>query len=230
MMSDDASINKLDTQTGQQTNVSTAGNLALKIMIGVVTGLITLSALVLFSFPIPEMLEERARINYTPTPLPPTPTQIPTRTPTITATPTVPPTITPTLLSPSAYRVSDITMIDPPLLEGFAVDVIILNDDKNVTVEPGFTNPQWEPSSKIAEQIGREIQEPFYATLGPGSVMWKMDVPLDAGLYELFVLDTLYSSGGFLNFTVKLGENDLTPVFGRPRVEFRSSQAVQQQR
>ena len=41
-----------------------------------------------------------------------------------------------------------------------------------------------------------------------------MDKALPAGYYELFVLDTHYSSGGSLVYEVKNGENVMTSLTG----------------
>jgi len=158
----------------------------------------------------------------TPTPmeLPPSPTPTLTAAPTNTPTPapTAPPTAT--AMPASAYQ-KDPSTIDPHV-PGFALDAVVLNEDTSVTVDPPFDQLQWYSSEQIAQQIGRVISEPFYATVGSGTAIWKMDVPLQPGLYEIYVLDTVYSSAGSLDFRVMLGERELTPLLGSQHVQYSS--------
>jgi hypothetical protein len=186
-------------------------------------GIITLFTLIWLNFPF---MDQLARGPYTPTVPSPsiTSTPKPTLTPTVTSTSTVPPTITPTPYPPSAFVVQDISGVVPEL-KGVQGSAIVLNDDKNVEVQPPFDDPQWIPSDTIAKQLGKEIPEPYYSTFGAGSAAWKMDVPLAPGLYEIFVLDTLYSSGGTLDFHIYLGSQEIGPTLGSSRVEYQSSRA-----
>ena len=98
---------------------------------------------------------------------------------------------------------------------------MILNDDLNVLSNPDFSNPQWVPSSDIGLDV--QILEPYHATFGNAAAAWVMDTSLQPGLYELYILDTLYSSGGSLDFTVALGNQVLQPIIGQPKVNYKSS-------
>jgi len=212
-------------QPGHQTTVP----LLLKIIIGGITFLLTLTLLVWLSFPVPDLVTSWISSRYTPTPLPPTATPYPTKVPTITPTPTLSPTITPTLLPPSSYQVADLSLLVPEIPSSVE-KAVVLDEATSVTAVPAFDNIQWTHSSQISNQIGVELSEPYYATFGPGSATWMMDSPLDPGLYELFVLDTLFSSGGVLDFTVKLGQESLVPLAGSTRLEYKSSQGNPPQR
>lgn len=163
--------------------------------------------------------------DFTSTPIPPTAKSTQTQILAITATQTAPPTPTPSPQPPSAYLLPDLSSLQPPILDLQGSVAVLLNEDTNVLANPDFTHPQWYHSSLIGEQLGGiEFIEPYYATFGPGSVVWWMDVPLDPGLYEIYILDTLYSSAGPLDFQVTLGETLLTPIIGMPHVEYQSSQ------
>ena len=140
--------------------------------------------------------------------------------PTSTPLPTETPLPTPTPYPASAFQVEDITDIVPSI-PGIAESVVVLNDDLNTLSNPEFSNPQWVPSSSIGLDV--QILEPYYATFSSGAVAWVMDLPLEPGLYELYILDTLYSSGGSLDFTIALGNQVLQPVIGQPKVNYKSS-------
>ena len=195
---------------------------ARRLLIGFLLTLLVLSMafLVWMYFPV---LQEVINGTLTPTLLPPSPTATLTSTPTITptSTPQPPPTHTP--LPASAYAVNP-QAIYPPV-PALALEAVVLNDDSSVQVEPAFDHPQWYSSEQIAQQIGVLISEPFYATIGSGSAAWQMDVPLRPGLYEIFVLDTLYSSGGSLDFRVFLGGSELAPLLGIQQVDYRTLSA-----
>jgi hypothetical protein len=203
-------------------------SLGLQLAAGLITGLITLAALVWLTFPVTEIAQNWVASGYTPTPIPPTSTQIPTSTQTLTSAPTIPPTPSITPMPASAFTVNDKNIVFPEI-PSLSQNVVILNDDQNVSVNPDFSNIQWYPSSQIAGDLGREIPEPYFATFGPGSAAWYMDVPLTPGIYEIYVLDTLFSSGGTLEFTVYLGTTPITPILGEARVEYQSSQGDPQQ-
>lgn len=135
--------------------------------------------------------------------------------PTFTASPqptiTPQPTATATPYPESAYGIEAIAL-EPPL-PGLEGTVFVLNDDY-ATAEPPLNSPRWSPSSVIAEQLGTLINEKYYATFGMGSITWQMDKPLQPGSYEIYVMDTLYSSSGPLNFSVKEGSRELPPISG----------------
>ena len=143
--------------------------------------------------------------------IPEKPTATPTITPTFTPIPTMAPTNTPTItptLAPTAtpeptsiYKVDDFFDIYPDIPD-IAVNAYILNEDNSTQVNPPFESPLWYSSEAIGQQLGVEFLEPYYATYASGWISWSMDMPLKEALYEVFVLDTNTSSGGFLDFTV----------------------------
>jgi hypothetical protein len=161
----------------------------------------------------------------TPIPLPPTTFPMPSSTATLQPSATLAPTITNTPLPASAYQISDPSSIYPSV-PGLQLNAYLLNDDNAATPEPGYDFPQWYTSDTISQQLGVLIPEPFHATIGNGSMTWAMDAPVEPGLYEIFVLDTVYSSGGSLDFNVMLNGSLLTPILGRPHVDYQSSLSV----
>jgi hypothetical protein len=52
-----------------------------------------------------------------------------------------------------------------------------------------------------------------------------MDQPLPPALYEIYVLDTLYSSGGFLNFSVVFNDQQIAPIVGRTLLQYTTTQS-----
>ncbi|MBI9044786.1 MAG: hypothetical protein JEZ06_09890 [Anaerolineaceae bacterium] len=155
----------------------------------------------------------------TETPIPPTWTPKPTIEPSITPTITLTPQPTPTPMAPSAYQIEDPILVDPAI-PGVLGPAVVLNDDTSIQVDPEFNHPQWYHSDTIAQQIGKEIYEPYYTTIGPGSATWFMDVPLAPGNYNIFVMDTLWSSSGSLDFKVTLGGMELQPFVGQQHVNY----------
>jgi hypothetical protein len=101
---------------------------------------------------------------------------------------------------------------------------VILNLD-SVHTEPDFTSPIWIPSDEIAGQLSVQIDNRFFATFAPGTAKWTMDVPFAQGLYQVFIMDTLYASGGTLDFQVQLDQTEIFPYIGIRGVDFQSSQA-----
>lgn len=165
----------------------------------------------------------------TPTPITPTPTRAftPTVTPLASNTPTLEPTATPGPLS--AYWIANGLDIDPVVPD--APDgVVVLSVDKSAEVNPVLSDVLWTSSDKIAADLGKSTyDENWYATYTSGWIRWFMDRPLREGLYEIYTMDTVYSSGGTLDFTVKLGEQILTPLTGSQQVVFMTSQYEPQQ-
>ena len=164
----------------------------------------------------------RGRLAPKPTPLPPTATPYPTRTPRPTRTPTatLPPTATP--LTASKFGLNNLAELDPPLAAP-AEAAWVLNDDNSAQVDPPFDQPQWITSEQIGKQLDREIPEAYHATFGAASVTWQTDVQLPPGLVEIYVMDTVYSSAGPLDFTVRLGDTPLNPLLWQRQVEFQTS-------
>jgi hypothetical protein len=179
-----------------------------------------LAVMIWWNFPIVDQL---VRGRYTPTARPPlpTPTYRATRTPTPIATDTITPTPSRTPLPPSAHLVTDTAGLEPPLPA--LVNPPIVLDDDSVTPSPDFSNPVWVPSSKL-NLPNVDLKNPYYASEAPGAATWMMDSPLAPGYYEIYVLDTLYSSAGSLDFRVSTGDTDLSPLLGSSTLVYRSSQ------
>lgn len=194
----------------------------LPILAGIAAALITFLGLVWIFYPLDQMNISLIDRTPTMTPIPPTATS--TRTPqaTYTPTPSMTPTITSTPFPLSEHAVEDLSSIrpEPPLIGESAV----ILDESDAEVEPPLSHFQWISSNQISEQLGKEIYEPYYATFNPAAVTWRMDQALKPGYYELFVLDTVFSSGGSLDFIVKQGEQSLVPVVGKSTVQYLSSQ------
>jgi len=150
-----------------------------------------------------------------------TPTFYPTRTPRPTFTPTATATVTPTPMPGSAYLLSEPDKLDPPLADIRPGAIVI--KAQNALINPPLSNPQWVPASK--SMPGKVMADSYYTTFGAGSVSWKMDVPLTSGLYQVYVMDTLYSSAGELDFTVQEGSTPLVPLTDSTMVQFASSQS-----
>ena len=108
-----------------------------------------------------------------------------------------------------------------PGLKGPAV--ILDESSPRFVAEPDFNSGTWVNSSEISEQLGIQFVDPYYATYAPAKVAWTMDVPLELGLYEIYVMDTVYSSAGALDFYVALGSNWITPIMGTNHVEYLST-------
>jgi hypothetical protein len=158
-----------------------------------------------------------------------TPAVRPTRTPTISPSPTLEPTPTNTPLPVSAYYLTDGWQLAPPI-RGVEAGLIVLDEATSATVEPGFDSPFWVSSEQIAQESGFLISEPYYATFGYGAITWETDVAIAPGMYELFVMDTLYSSAGPLDFQIHLGGSELFPIIGSRQVEFLSARGEPPQR
>jgi hypothetical protein len=158
-----------------------------------------------------------------------TPTIRPTRTPTTVPTATIIPTPTNTPLPLSAYALSNGWQLSPPI-RGVESGVIVLDEATSATVEPGFDTPFWISSDQIARESGFNIIEPYYATFGYGSITWETDVIIAPGMYEIYVMDTLYSSAGPLDFQVHVGNTEIFPIIGSQHVEFQSVRGEPPQR
>lgn len=182
-----------------------------------------LSILVIMIWGNYSTLEQRVAGTYTFTPLPPTSTPTVTATPTITSTATPVPTPTNTPMPASSYFVTDNNLIDPPMpgLEGPAV--VLDESSPSFITDPDFNSGTWVSSSDISAQLGVEFTDPYYATYAPAKVAWSMDVPLDLGLYEIYVMDTVYTSAGSLDFYVALGSDWINPVYGSNHVNYLST-------
>lgn len=167
------------------------------------------------------ILDQFVNGRYTPTPSP-TFTATVTSTPTVTPLPTITPTPSPTPLPASAYRIQNLADLVPPA-PPIALDAVVLNDDKNVVAEPDFSTISWYPSSNLGVPTG-ENSEPFFATFAGGKATWFMDVPLNPGIYELFIMDTVYASAGPMTYTVDSGPGVLQPLLGTNAITLLSSQ------
>jgi hypothetical protein len=183
------------------------------------TALITVAFIVWLYYPA---IQFYTVPESTATEITPTATLWPTHTPTTGPTGTPEITFTPTSqVVSSAYLVEDLTMIDP-VEPGVTGSGYILDEDDAATADPDFSNPVWTSSATISTQLGYEIAEPYFATLGAASVTWMMDTQLPAGLYEIFVMDTVFSSAGTLNFRVLNDGADIYPYLGTQQVVFQS--------
>lgn len=120
------------------------------------------------------------------------------------------------------HQLQDFSILYPPI-PGVQGTAIVLNEHVSVTVSPDFSHPQWIHSATIEAQIGYEITEPYYATFGGAMAIWMMDTPVDSGVYEIYFLDTLYSSAGPLEFLIRLGNMPLQPVLGTTRIHLLST-------
>ncbi len=205
----------------KDTNLHRPGGLppSLRIIAGSL-GALVLFLLVWLNLPVAmHALGIAATATLPPTPLP---TQPPTRTPTPSLTPSPSPTPSPPPLPTSKHQLQDLFDLYPSI-PGVQGTAIVLNEHVNVTVSPDFSHPQWSHSATIEAQIGYEIAEPYYATLGSAMAIWMTDVPLDRGAYEIYFLDTLYSSAGSLEFLIRLGDMPLQPVLGNARIDLLST-------
>lgn len=187
--------------------------------------LAVLSLVVLFVVLVTWMNYPLARhmLNMDPPTLTPsaTATFIPTRTLRPTYTPTATPLPSPTPLPASSHAITDLKSLDPAI-PGLMPGSMVLNVE-DATIDPPLTNPQWVPSSSSIP--GQEMTSSYYATFGAGAVIWKLDVPLAPGPYQIFVLDTVYSSAGTLDFSVQEGGIPLTPMTDGTSINYVSSQA-----
>jgi hypothetical protein len=209
-----------DTTPEKPTPATAGSNLWLTRLIAwSVTALITIAFVVWLYYPA---IQFYTVPESTATAVLPTATLWPTRTPTTGPTGTPEITFTPTSQAvSSAYFVEDLTMIDP-VEPGVTGSGYILDEDDAATADPDFSNPVWTSSATISTQLGYEIAEPYFATLGAASVTWTMDTQLPAGLYEIFVMDTVFSSAGTLNFRVLNDGADIYPYLGTQQVVFQS--------
>jgi hypothetical protein len=157
--------------------------------------------------------------TYTPTvTLTPTATATPTLTPTLTPTPTHTPT--PTLIPPSAFLIADVNNVYPPV-PGSAEFVWIL-DETQVEVSPGFENAEvWTAETSADPEAGDQT---FYFTnTGDVNLNWRMDQPMNAGVYGFYILDTLQYSNGVQEFSVLLNDNQTNPYRGNGVVSYSGS-------
>jgi len=132
------------------------------------------------------------------------------------------PTITSTPFPVSQYQVESIEDIRPgsPLRS----DYVYIIDELDAEVNPPFDHIQWTSSDQIGRDLGKTFPELYYATRRPGSIRWFMDQPLAPALYEIFILDTLFSSGGTLEFSVQLDNTDMEPVTGSRSFRYHTTQ------
>ncbi len=83
---------------------------------------------------------------------------------------------------------------------------------------------------KAAEGAGAggALEAYLYTELGNAIVTWNMDVPLNAGAYELLVLDTLLHSAGAQEYEIVLDGVPAAPGAGSNRVIFGGAAAYPQ--
>jgi hypothetical protein len=156
--------------------------------------------------------------TFTPTVPTSTPMNTPTPAPTWTPAPTMTFTPSPVPMATSVYSFPELSRLNPAA-PGYINEPVII-DENDAIVSPDLSNLQWASSSLY----GYTSSDEYHLTFSPGTVSWQMDKSLAAGYYEVFVMDTLYSSGGILTFEVKSGDTVLTPLTGSQKVMFRISQ------
>ena len=164
--------------------------------------------------------------TQTPTPMPPTETSAPTMTvtPLATNTPTPKPTATPGPIS--TYWIPSGANLDPEVPNA-PEGLVILSAKNSAYVDPPLDSIYWTSSSQIVQDLGNLnslYDSEWYATMNNGSIQYYMDQSLKEGLYEIYVMDTYYSSGGSLDFIVQIGSQTLTPLTSTQTVNFMSSQ------
>ncbi len=115
----------------------------------------------------------------------------------------------------------DLSLVSPAL-PGAVGPGFVLDEKTAVEAVPDFSSPAWISSATISGQLGYEISEPFYATFGAASVTWKMDDSLPSGIYDIYVLDTVFSSGGTLDFRVYNDDLEIYPYLGTRQVVYQS--------
>jgi hypothetical protein len=189
-----------------------------------IVGITAIAAVILLNTKAADpVIRQIANLGRTVTPTS-TPTLLPTATltPTPSPTPTDVPLSTETALPESKFYVPDMGQVDPSI-PNVTGPGYILNDDTAATPDPPFDGGGWISSSQIAEQLNSSISESFYATFGKASVTWAMDNPVQPGYYELYVMDTVYSSAGTLDFTIAVNGQPVFPLYGSSTVEFESS-------
>ncbi|MBQ6502669.1 MAG: hypothetical protein IJI57_02005 [Flexilinea sp.] len=162
----------------------------------------------------------------TPTPVTPTPTIPATATVTPLATNTPTPSPTPTPGPISTYWIASGNSLDPEVPNA-PEGLVILSAKNSAEVNPSLDSIYWTSSSQIVQDLGRltsNYDSEWFATVNNGSIRYYMDQPLKEGLYEIYVMDTYYSSGGNLDFLVQVGSQPLTPMTGTSSVTFMTSQ------
>ena len=162
----------------------------------------------------------------TPTPAPPTATVPATATVTPLPTNTPLPTATPTPGPISQYWIANGNELDPAVPNA-PEGLVILSAKNSAEVDPPLDSIYWTSSKQIVEDLGRMnslYDSEWFATMSNGSIRYFMDQSLKEGLYEIYVMDTYYSSGGNLDFLVQLGGQTLAPLTGTTSVSFMTSQ------
>lgn len=164
--------------------------------------------------------------THTPTPITPTPTLPATQTVTPLPTNTPTPSPTPTPGPISTYWFANGNNLDP-VVPNAPEGVVILSAKNSAEVDPPLDSIYWTSSSQIVQDLGRLTSlydSEWFATINSGWLRYYMDQPLKEGLYEIYVMDTYYSSGGSLDFQVQLGSQPLSPMTGSQTVNFMTSQ------
>jgi len=154
--------------------------------------------------------------TYTPTvTVTPTMTATLTPTPTATATPTLTPT--PTLIPLSSFLVTDPASVYPaPPLSASEIWII---DEMQALVDPPLDNADiW--TSAASTDANAAGQPYYYNEVGNVTINWRMDQPLNAGLYGVYILDTVENSTGIIKHTVKLDGIDADPYRGHRYLGF----------
>jgi hypothetical protein len=178
--------------------------------------------LVLIAWLYRPMLYDKVSPDPTVTPTVPTstPMDTPTPAPTWTPEPTMTYTPSPVPMPTSVYKFPEHEVLEPAA-PGYVNEPVII-DETNAIVSPDLSHFQWSSSANN----GFSSSDEYHLTYMAGAITWQMDKSLAGGYYEVFVMDTLFSSGGILTFEVKSGDTVLTPLTGSQKVNYRSSQGT----
>jgi hypothetical protein len=168
--------------------------------------------------------------------LPPTATSLPTLTPTVTMTPSPTPTFTP---SATPTNTATPTLIPTPTARprGESIfstmdqgEIAAMNPPPPLPAEEYFEIPLDQAISSIPLTDAGVWQPAEIGGIGPISytlpisqnltIDWEMDIPLNEGLYQISVLDTIDHSGGRQGFDVRLDGEPVPPYRGINEVIF----------
>jgi len=188
----------------------------LRIIVLTVSTILILGTLSYFIYNSNRDLIHQVFRTYTPT-ITVTPT--PTSTATITPSPAFTATPTPTMTSipESIFLISDLSIIYPRI--PIKADSVWILDETQAKVDPPLdSNNIWS----LAKSIDPEnIEETYYYTeTGKVTIRWKLDQPLNHGLYGIYVLDTVEHSSGSQQFSVYLDSEIVDPYRGQNSVIF----------
>jgi len=138
-----------------------------------------------------------------------------------------PPTTSPIQQLPPSLTITPIPSSRYYLAPGIALYPFVpvqaqaawLLGDRDATASPPFDNAEvWNKAVSSDPNAGK--QPYFVTTVGNATVTWQMDVPMEAGLYMLYILDTVAESSGPVDFQVFWDGAQVNPVRGSSKVIF----------